>query len=174
MKVHLETQRVILNAIHHICKNYIFFPHLLHKVWANTSTGPGCTLTAHSPMALYRGSPVSLSHTKVVSLWLVTPTAERERRRTGSVREEPSSSLLPSSGVNGQTVWRRAPLMLATLTLSWRSFSHVLSMHSYTDWMISLGSSSTHLMETKWCQWALMRRKVRIEVGRGASLVQLK
>lgn len=61
-------------------KNYFFFFfYLLHKVWANTCTAHACTLIVHSPMALYRGSPVSLSHTNVVSLWLVTPTAERKQ-----------------------------------------------------------------------------------------------
>lgn len=39
------------------------------------------------------------------------------------------------------------PLMRETSMSSWTSFSQVLSMHSYTDWMISLGSSSTHLVE---------------------------
>lgn len=33
--------------------------------------------------------------------------------------------------------------------LSWVSFSHVRSMHSYTDCRISLGSSSTHLKTTR-------------------------
>lgn len=37
------------------------------------------------------------------------------------------------------------PLMLEMSMLSWVSFSHVRSMHSYTDCKISLGSSSTHL-----------------------------
>lgn len=35
--------------------------------------------------------------------------------------------------------------MLEMSMLSWVSFSQVLSMHSYTDWRISFGSSSTHL-----------------------------
>jgi len=41
-----------------------------------------------------------------------------------------------------------APLMSATSTPSRPSFSHVLSRHSYTDCMISLGSTSTQLRAT--------------------------
>lgn len=67
-----------------------------------------------------------------------------------------------------------APLMLATLMLRWRSFSHVLSTHSYTDWMISLGSSSTHLTETKMMSMSVDVAETEIlSSGRG-SLVRLK
>lgn len=38
-----------------------------------------------------------------------------------------------------------SPLMFVMSMLSWVSFSHVRSMHSYTDCRISFGSSSTHL-----------------------------
>lgn len=41
------------------------------------------------------------------------------------------------------------PLMLETSMLSLQSFSQVLSMHSWTDCMISRGSSSTHLTNTQ-------------------------
>lgn len=41
--------------------------------------------------------------------------------------------------------YERIPLMFEMSMLSCISFSHVRSMHSYTDCRISLGSSSTHL-----------------------------
>lgn len=41
------------------------------------------------------------------------------------------------------------PLMLEMSTLSCVSFSHVRSIHSYTDCRISLGSSSTHLEDQR-------------------------
>lgn len=43
----------------------------------------------------------------------------------------------------------RVPLMLEMSTLSCVSFSHVRSIHSYTDCRISLGSSSTHLEDQR-------------------------
>lgn len=54
-----------------------------------------------------------------------------------------------NSGLLVVSTCTRVPLMLEMSTLSCVSFSHVRSIHSYTDCRISLGSSSTHLEDQR-------------------------
>lgn len=54
-----------------------------------------------------------------------------------------------NSGLLVVSTSTRVPLMLEMSTLSCVSFSHVRSIHSYTDCRISLGSSSTHLEDQR-------------------------
>lgn len=77
-----------------------------------------------------------------LSDWSLPPLKTKKRINFNEFAPMPSFST-PSSTVSV------LPLMLETSMLSLQSFSQVLSMHSWTDCMISRGSSSTHLANTQ-------------------------
>lgn len=68
--------QVMPRVVSHITQSTFF---TARWVW-HRCRNPKILMLTLSPMALYSGSPVSLSQTRVVSLWLVTPTAENKKK----------------------------------------------------------------------------------------------